>query len=90
MRCSPSLLALRTLCSALTRSTKLGQLLTLPFLWLRLLDRFCEPRKALDGAAGLYFYGRKSARRLDHAGLVRFYEEQLALERDSRAGRLPE
>lgn len=83
-----SLLALRYLAAALTRSNKLGQLLTLPLVWLRLLDRWCAPRRSLDAAAGLFFFGCKTDRPLDLKGLVRFYDEQLPLEAAARSGNI--
>jgi len=75
-----SLLMLRYLVSAVTGSTKLGQVVTLPLVWLRLLDRFCKPRRGLDAAAGVFFLGSKSDTAIDAKALVRFYDEQIDLQ----------
>ena len=74
------ILSLRHLIASLTRSTKLGHLLAAPFFWVRFLDRWCDARTGLDAAAGIFFYGRKANAPLDRAGLVRFHDEQIALE----------
>jgi SAM-dependent methyltransferase len=79
-----SLLALRYLASSLFRSTKMGQLLTLPFIWLRLLDRLCDDRKGLDAAGGLFFYGRKTSASVPLKAIIPFYDEQIALEEAER------
>ncbi len=79
-----ALLGLRYLAAALLRSYRAAQIVTLPFVWLRLLDRFCDPRWSLDACAGLFFYGRKAATPLSASGLIAFYDEQVALERAAR------
>lgn len=74
------LLAIRNLAAALFRSSKAGHLATLPFFWVRFLDDLCDPRRALDGAAGIFLYGRRSDRNLDVRELVAFYDAQVPLE----------
>lgn len=73
-------LSLRYLAASLFRSTKMGHLIALPFFWVRFLDNLCDARKGLDAAAGLFFYGRKSEKTLTPRGLIRFYDEQIALQ----------
>lgn len=77
-------LAIRYFAQSLLRSNKLGQIAALPFFWFRLFDRWCGTRRALDAAPALFFYGRLTESRLDLDGLVRFYEEQPALEKAAR------
>lgn len=79
-----SLLALRYLAASLFRSPKIGQILTLPLLWLRLLDRFCDDQKGLDAAAGIFFYGRKTDAALTAKELIAFYGEQVGLQKAAR------
>lgn len=59
------------------RSIGLGSrataLLTLPFAWIRLLDRFVGRAAAADGASGVYFLGRKSAKALHPRDMVDYY-----------------
>jgi SAM-dependent methyltransferase len=78
------LLALRALAQSLLRSTKAGQIVTLPLFWLRFLDRFTGTRRALDAAPALFFFGRLADAPIDVAELVRFYDDQHALERSGR------
>ncbi|WP_336965864.1 class I SAM-dependent methyltransferase [Sphingobium aquiterrae] len=75
-----SLLALRHLAASLFRSPKMGQILTFPFVWLRLLDRFCDARKGLDSAAGIFFFGEKAEKPIGMAELIRFYDEQIGFQ----------
>ncbi|MDF0543259.1 methyltransferase domain-containing protein [Sphingobium sp. H39-3-25] len=75
-----SLLALRHLAASLFRSPKMGQILTFPFAWLRLLDRFCDERKGLDAAAGIFFFGAKTQKPIEMPELIRFYDEQIGLQ----------
>ncbi|MDF0489568.1 methyltransferase domain-containing protein [Sphingomonas sp. H39-1-10] len=78
------LLALRALAQSLLRSKKAGHVATLPFFWLRFLDRFTGTRVALDAAPALFFHGRLADQPIDVPELVRFYDDQIALEREGR------
>ena len=78
-------LAVRHLVAALTRSSAIGRLVSIPFFWLRFLDRFCEPRRRLDSAGGLFFFGRRRERSMTPAELVTFYDDQLRLEAEATA-----
>ncbi|MFD1949616.1 class I SAM-dependent methyltransferase [Sphingomonas arantia] len=80
-------LAIRYLAQSLLRSTKLGQIAAFPFVWLRLLDRWCDGRRGLDGASALFFYGRKADRPLALDALVPFYAAQPALARAAQRNR---
>ncbi len=53
--------ALRYALAGLLRSYRLGLLATLPFAWLRLIDRLVPEPFALDAANGVWFLGRKRA-----------------------------
>lgn len=75
-----SLIALRYLAASLFRSSKMGQILTLPFMWLRMLDRFCDARRGLDAAGGIFFYGRKAEAQATARDLIAFYETQVPLQ----------
>jgi SAM-dependent methyltransferase len=76
-----SLLALRHLAASLFRSSRMGQVLTFPLVWLRLLDRFCDARKGLDAAAGIFFFGARAQHPATMADLIRFYDEQIDYQR---------
>lgn len=78
-------LAIRHLVAALTRSSVIGRLASLPFFWIRCLDRWCEPRRRLDSAGGLFFFGRRRDREMTPAELVRFYDDQPRLEDEATA-----
>lgn len=75
-----ALLGLRYLGAALFGTYKIGQLLTLPVAWLRLLDRFCGNRWSLDACAGLFFYGQRAAAPIGPKDMVAFYDQQPALQ----------
>lgn len=79
-----AMLALRYLAQSVTGSHKIGQILAIPFLWLRWLDRFCHNRRGLDAAATPFFYGRKADRPITTEQLLAFYDEQDALVRAAR------
>ena len=59
---------------ALGFGPKLTALLTLPFFWLRMLDRFARGGAAMDGASGVYFLGRSSETSLRPSDMVPYYE----------------
>ena len=71
-----AVLAIRYLLQSLLRSTKLGQIAALPFVWLRLLDRFCDTRRGIDAAGGTYFYARKAGQPIAVDELIAFYDWQ--------------
>ena len=55
---------------------RLAAILTLPFFWLRLLDRFARPHRALDGASGVYFLGRKAADAIPPRQMLDYYQQR--------------
>lgn len=78
-------LAIRHFGAALSRSSVIGRILSVPFFWLRFLDRFCEPRKRLDSAGGLFFFGSRRPAAISPRELVSFYDDQPRLERAAAA-----
>jgi SAM-dependent methyltransferase len=78
-------LAIRYLFQALLRSTKLGHILAFPFVALRLLDRLCGDRRALDASVGMFLFGRKADRPIEVDELIEYYDEQPRLFQTSRA-----
>jgi SAM-dependent methyltransferase len=80
-----AILAIRCLAAALLRSWTAADFVAAAFVWLRFLDRFTDPRRAIEGAAGLFFFGRKTTRELPLPELISFYDEQAEWERKARA-----
>ena len=78
-------LAIRHFAAALTRNSVIGRILSIPFFWLRFLDDVCEPRKRLDSAGGLFFFGRRRDAAMHPRELVSFYDEQPRFEREAVA-----
>lgn len=74
-------LAIRFLLQSLLRSTKLGQIAAFPFVWIRLLDRLCDDRRALDASVGMFIFGRKRATPIGIDALLDYYDEQPLLKR---------
>jgi SAM-dependent methyltransferase len=52
--------SIRAALTALFRSRKLAEILTLPFFWVRWIDLVSSAEHASDGAGGVYFLGRRS------------------------------
>lgn len=65
--------SIRAAMTGLTRSRKLGEAFTLPFFWLRWIDRLIPEPFASDGASGTYFLGRKVERPLEPTEMVESY-----------------
>jgi SAM-dependent methyltransferase len=76
-----SLWSVRYLARAMSGSGPLGTLVQLAFFWLRLIDRWADPRDTADAASAVYFYGRKSAAPISPKDIVAFYGEQKARHR---------
>jgi hypothetical protein len=55
---------------------KMAALLTAPFFWLRLLDRFADPARAADAASGVYFVGCKKGNELAPNIMPSIYNRQ--------------
>lgn len=77
-----TVLSIRYLMQSLLRSTKLGQIAALPFVWLRLLDYLGDDRRSLDAAVGMFIFGRKTGTPLEIEGLLAYYDEQPLFRRD--------
>jgi SAM-dependent methyltransferase len=62
---------------ALGASNQLATLATMPFIWLRFLERFARPRPNADAASGNYFLGRRAeAQTLRETDMLAYYEGQ--------------
>ncbi|WP_197514410.1 methyltransferase domain-containing protein [Mycobacterium sp. E342] len=59
---------------ALTRSIRLGRIMSLCFFWLSYLDRFLDPGHSLDGASSVFFLGRKSPVPITEAQIIAYYQ----------------
>lgn len=58
---------------ALGAGTTAAMMLTIPFLWLRLIDRMTRRRGNADAACCLYFFGSKSERSLTPKETIAYY-----------------
>lgn len=71
-----TLWSVRSLVRALTGSGPLGRLAEIACCWLRIIDRWGDPRDTADAASGVYFYGRKSPVPISPKDIIAFYDEQ--------------
>ena len=55
---------------------KLATLFTLPFFWLRFLDRLTTRRANADAAAGVYFFGQKTGQGVGPKDMLDYYAAQ--------------
>lgn len=58
---------------ALGLGNKIATGLSLPFFWLRFLDRFTKRRENLDAANGVFFFGMKSQVSLEPRDMIAYY-----------------
>ncbi|MCB1520833.1 MAG: class I SAM-dependent methyltransferase [Hyphomicrobiaceae bacterium] len=65
--------SIRYFIRSLARSDKIATALSMPFFWLRYLDRFADPRYASDAANGVYFIGRRSEWSLRPRQMLAYY-----------------
>ena len=65
--------SIRYLARALGAPNKLATLITLPFFWIRFLDRLTKTRSNGDAASGIYFLGLKSALSLTPKQITAYY-----------------
>ncbi|MEL7491276.1 MAG: methyltransferase domain-containing protein [Pseudomonadota bacterium] len=56
------------------RSRTAGKLAKLAVFWAQYLDNLIPERYAVDGASGVYFYGRKAARSISADEVIRHYK----------------
>src|ERR1700742_358199 len=68
--------SIRYLSRALGTGEAVSRLVSLPFFWLRYLDRLTRGRAAADGASGVFFLGRRSEARLSPKAMPHYYEQQ--------------
>lgn len=68
--------SIRYFLRALGAGEKISRVVSLPFFWIRFLDRFCYPQKAADAAGGVYFLGRRSEAKLSAPVMVEYYDAQ--------------
>ncbi len=61
---------------ALGLGDKIATTLTLPFFWLRFLDPLMTRRPNADAAAGVFFFGQKTGRRIGPKDMIDYYEAQ--------------
>ena len=68
--------SIRYFCRALGAGDKLSLLLTLPFFWIRFLDRLGRGRAIADAASGFFFLGRRSDLVIDPHSMTKYYDRQ--------------
>jgi SAM-dependent methyltransferase len=68
--------SIRYFCRALGAGDKLSLLITLPFFWLRFLDRFAHGRAVADAASGFFFLGRRADLTIDPHSMTEYYAQQ--------------
>ena len=66
--------SLRYFLRALGLGNKISTGLSLPFFWLRFLDRFTRRRENLDAANGVFFFGAWAAQSLRPKDIVAYYQ----------------
>jgi SAM-dependent methyltransferase len=52
---------------------RVGQVFWVGFSWLHLLDRLLDPKAAVDGASGVFFYGHSSTRLISPQEIIEYY-----------------
>ncbi|QUS42360.1 class I SAM-dependent methyltransferase [Tardiphaga alba] len=55
---------------------KMSRIVTLPFFWLRFLDRFGKSRARADAAGGVYFMGRRAEQAILPSEMPLYYDVQ--------------
>ena len=71
--------SIETALGGLFRSYRVGTAIgTLLFFWVRLINYFIPRSFAIDGACGLYFFGRKAAKPVSPKDVIRVSKEFLA------------
>jgi SAM-dependent methyltransferase len=61
---------------SLGASPRLRTVLTAPFFWVRLLERFARPGPAQDAASGFYFIGRRAETSLRPQDMPAYYDRK--------------
>jgi SAM-dependent methyltransferase len=65
--------AIRAVMTGITRNGKIGELLTLPFFWLRWTDWLIGKSHTSDGASGVFFLGRRAEVAIEPRDVVSAY-----------------
>ena len=68
--------SIRYFSRALGAGDKLSRLISLPFFWIRFLDRFAHGRAAADAAGGFFFLGRRAEQAIDPHTMPNYYDRQ--------------
>jgi SAM-dependent methyltransferase len=68
--------SIRYFLRALGAGDKMSRLISLPFFWIRYLDRFTSGRAVADAAGGFFFLGRRSDQAIDPYSMQRYYDQQ--------------
>jgi SAM-dependent methyltransferase len=68
--------SIRYFSRALGAEDKLSRLISLPFFWIRFLDRFASGRAVADAASGVFFLGRRAERAIDPHAMPKYYDLQ--------------
>jgi SAM-dependent methyltransferase len=68
--------SIRYFSRALGAGDKMSRLISLPFFWIRYLDRFARGRPVADAACGFYFLGRRTDQAIDPYSMLHYYDQQ--------------
>lgn len=68
--------SIRYFSRALGAGDKLSRLISLPFFWIRFLDRFGHGRAVADAASGFFFFGRRAEQAIDPHSMPGYYDRQ--------------
>jgi hypothetical protein len=68
--------SIRYFARALGAGDKLSLLLSLPFFWIRFLDKLAWGRAVADAASGFFFLGRRAEQAIDANSMPQYYSRQ--------------
>lgn len=68
--------SIRYFSRALGAGDKLSRLISLPFFWIRFVDRFTRGRAVADAASGFFFLGRRAEQAIDAHAMPNYYDRQ--------------
>jgi SAM-dependent methyltransferase len=68
--------SIRYFLRALGAGDKMSRVISLPFFWIRYLDRFARGRAVADAACGFFFLGRRSDQAINPYSMLRYYDQQ--------------
>jgi SAM-dependent methyltransferase len=61
---------------ALGAGDKMSRVISLPFFWIRYLDRFARGRAVADAASGFFFLGQRTDQAINPYSMLRYYDQQ--------------